>query len=387
MVRNARSGDLSAPWSNLDTPGVTQSIAVYRCYVCDAALTGGRSSVEHIVPSAVGGRLKSRRVWCSQCCESGLPRDLDAHLAEGLFPLATLLDLRRDRGRKLRTIRARLPNGDLINIRPDGRFERARPIIEDTEVDAARGARLLRVHAATPDEARRHVEAIKQKRYPDLDVDSFLATGMPTTELFDKLRWEFPTWDLCKIGRALTKVALHFHVHHWGPPAELPALMQLLHEDAPEDLFHATTRDPQVVPSTTVGPVLHRVDLVADASSRQVHARVEVLSVFHALVVLDRAYDGPSRQVSYGFDVVTGRQMLLPPPAPLALHAEQRDSRVVVWVSAPAANAVGQLGLRHAPHRKAIRAAIKTALAGLPPEAVLSLTDLDTAHRAVRSVL
>lgn len=37
------------------------------CYLCGVLLDKSNSSVEHIIPNALGGNLKSRQLLCKKC--------------------------------------------------------------------------------------------------------------------------------------------------------------------------------------------------------------------------------------------------------------------------------------------------------------------------------
>ncbi|WP_303873341.1 HNH endonuclease, partial [Tepidanaerobacter acetatoxydans] len=52
-----------------------------KCYICKESLDKSNSSIEHIIPNALGGNLKSRNLICKNC-NSRIGSEEDAILAE-----------------------------------------------------------------------------------------------------------------------------------------------------------------------------------------------------------------------------------------------------------------------------------------------------------------
>ena len=50
------------------------------CYLCGVLLDKSNSSVEHIIPNALGGDLKSRQLLCKKC-NSDIGHQADSELA------------------------------------------------------------------------------------------------------------------------------------------------------------------------------------------------------------------------------------------------------------------------------------------------------------------
>lgn len=60
------------------------------CYLCGVLLDKSNSSVEHIIPNALGGNLKSRQLLCKKC-NSDIGHQADSELAKQLNFFANML--------------------------------------------------------------------------------------------------------------------------------------------------------------------------------------------------------------------------------------------------------------------------------------------------------
>ena len=69
-----------------------------KCYICCEELTKDNDSVEHIIPNAIGGKLKSKELICKKC-NSKLGYSMDNELAEQLEFFCNFLNIDRERGK------------------------------------------------------------------------------------------------------------------------------------------------------------------------------------------------------------------------------------------------------------------------------------------------
>jgi len=73
-----------------------------RCYLCDAELLninleGTNNHKEHIIPNAIGGRLKAQDILCL-ICGSGFGEVIDKDFVQIFFPFTERIDLAKERG-------------------------------------------------------------------------------------------------------------------------------------------------------------------------------------------------------------------------------------------------------------------------------------------------
>ena len=71
---------------------------MYKCFFCDELLNEKNTSVEHIIPNSIGGRLKSKKILCKRC-NSKLGEKFDSEISK-MFNLTMLINnIKRDDGK------------------------------------------------------------------------------------------------------------------------------------------------------------------------------------------------------------------------------------------------------------------------------------------------
>ena len=69
-----------------------------KCYLCGMLLSESNRSLEHIIPNAIGGHLKSKDLICKNC-NSNTGQKIDAEISKQLNFFANMLNIERDRGK------------------------------------------------------------------------------------------------------------------------------------------------------------------------------------------------------------------------------------------------------------------------------------------------
>ena len=69
-------------------------LKVFECYNCENEITNINTSVEHIIPNAIGGKLKSRHLLCSTC-NALYGNTIDKELAKSVKELCNFLMIDR----------------------------------------------------------------------------------------------------------------------------------------------------------------------------------------------------------------------------------------------------------------------------------------------------
>ena len=62
------------------------------CYICGEELTKSNESEEHIIPNAIGGKLKSNKLICKKC-NNQLGNDIDYKLTKQLDFFSNFLNI------------------------------------------------------------------------------------------------------------------------------------------------------------------------------------------------------------------------------------------------------------------------------------------------------
>ena len=65
------------------------------CCICGVELTGENTSIEHIIPNAIGGRLTSKNIFCKQC-NSNFGTAIDSNFVKIFQPIQDFVKIDRD---------------------------------------------------------------------------------------------------------------------------------------------------------------------------------------------------------------------------------------------------------------------------------------------------
>lgn len=274
------------------------------CYRCNTTIADDNSSLEHILPNALGGRLKSRALLC-KLCNSECGDTIDAALINQLMPLANALNIERERG-EVPPVRVTLASGEQMRRDADGNMwpYDARPVVTEND-----GCAEFSIAGPSIKQTRKHVEGLKRK-YPKLDVDAVMATARETTTPVNTgTTFEFPPLGGADAFRAVVKIAVGYYLLRGGSPDRIREAISTVVTDALPPvsrvgLLYAI--DP--IPARDNAVVTHVIALVTREDGR-LQAYVELFSAFRFVVNLADTYSGPAIHTVYCYDVLARREV------------------------------------------------------------------------------
>ncbi|WP_434716933.1 HNH endonuclease [Paraburkholderia sp. A2RO-4L] len=139
-----------------------------KCRGCGAPLTDSSDSEAHIIPNALGGRLKPKGIICREC-NTELDRIADNALVQAFGSWPTLLNVPRDRGahpdKDVST-----QSGKRVRISADGTLTRVDPVYTVTAID---DGHQVEIGAGVMKTARQLLQRAA-KQFPQIDVDEAL---------------------------------------------------------------------------------------------------------------------------------------------------------------------------------------------------------------------
>jgi hypothetical protein len=139
------------------------------CRGCGCALTSNNDSEAHIIPNALGGRLKPKGILCA-ACNTELDKLADNPLVEAFGAWPTLLDLPRDRGRNPpKTVVSE--TGLRVRVGIEGPYT-----VQDVQYEKqplAGGATKVSISAPTEQIARQLAGRVA-KEFPGVDVEDVM---------------------------------------------------------------------------------------------------------------------------------------------------------------------------------------------------------------------
>ena len=148
------------------------------CIITAAPITESNDSRAHVIPSALGGRLKPYGIL-SIIGNQFLNDKVDLPLVKAFQPFMTLLDGSRDRGQNA-PIRVTDDSGEVFNMSFGNELSSTRPKFSMDEKE--NGEIQVQIEARSINELRTMLGQVK-KKLPELDIEQFLQQAKPAQRI------------------------------------------------------------------------------------------------------------------------------------------------------------------------------------------------------------
>jgi hypothetical protein len=296
-------------------------VAESRCLVTNVILNSENNSDAHIIPSALGGRLKPRNLL-SREGNALLNEKFDAPLVEAYRPLMAVVDGSRDSG-ETPGVRVRNESNQTMILK--GRSVRLAPKV--AKLPGPNGPEL---HVVAPSEkdmknmlgGKLAADAVREimAKHPHLDIadvrfkiDEAVRKGLeqlveqaesvPSEQMTVELRFG-PGISFPAAYVMISLFAAHHGLHRDAVFERFVTAFRPFAKDLPAPVFYFMPP----VPCFTIDAELgHMVLLVGSAERKQMFGFVSLFGVEEIAVLLP--YEGCSdTQRSYGVDILTGRE-------------------------------------------------------------------------------
>ncbi|WP_195345130.1 HNH endonuclease [Paraclostridium sordellii] len=273
-----------------------------KCYICDEEINEKNETEEHIILNSLGGKLKSKKLICKNC-NSKLGDSIDSVLSEKLKPIATLLNIKRDRG-KPQKFTAYSTSKEKFNIYPGGIPESTKPTIEEIETN---NGKLITIKARDKKEAKKILKGLNRK-YKDIDVDKELSKSLETKQYMeDYLNFNIEIGSELEY-RAICKMAINIYIFCGGEKNNIKHLLPYIKQEKNEDIFVKNFyKEEQVIEKSN--EVLHTLIVKGSKKERILIVYIELFNAFKYIVLLNNEYTGKDIEYSYIYDVINNNQV------------------------------------------------------------------------------
>jgi len=273
---------------------------------------------EHIIPQGLGGRLKAP-LLC-KACNSTLGSTIDAEIERCIGPIATLLDVTKEKSKNRPVSIIDLDTG--AELSHDGKgIGRKGPIVSKELTEDGKKLKSAEVRGASKREVEKIVRGLAQKYgFPEKqEITEIHHTPPSNTKLtiqFDSRAIRRAIAKIC-YGLLCVKMAADFVLCSY-----FDTLRAYIRNDTGPDLAEINFRDTRFM--TDYARPLHRVHITFSRQTHQVLGIVMLFGIFRYVAVLSRTFesycDWPD--LDYVFDPLSGKELslsLIPPGASGAL--------------------------------------------------------------------
>lgn len=268
------------------------------CYFCGIELNKTNSSNEHIIPNALGGKLKGR--FLCKSCNSSFGSSHDADLAKSLELFSLLVNPSRDRG-EVQPVKMKMGNtevtlGTNLEIKPQ---IQAFKINEERFRIVAHGADLNKMENII---LKRIMKMYKGKSIPQEKLTEYKQAIKASHHTIEHPLLEVSLFTT-PIFPALLKIALNYAIYNNISTKFLVEPLELLKKNLP---CRSRVRFyyPDNISNDETHPVHHHLVLFGDPKSKLLYCLISLYGCFDVFVLLSAHYTGNTIFHSYGYDLL-----------------------------------------------------------------------------------
>ena len=275
-----------------------------KCYICKEKLDKSNSSIEHIIPNALGGNLKSRNLICKSC-NSKIGSDEDAALAKQFEFITNMLNIKRDRGEPQPIRVTTKDETKEYKLLPGGKPEMIKPEIKISDKVDEEGKREINVIARDKKQVKSVLKGVQRKyNINNQDIEEILNSFEVKEEFFKEHLTFNSMFGGKKALKATAKIALNFYIYSDGNIKWVEDFV-CKYLDKNYDILSRITfmyLDDDVVKKHE-DEILHSILIIGDTRENILYGYVELFNAYRVLILLNDYYEGPDLSFSYFFDV------------------------------------------------------------------------------------
>lgn len=280
------------------------NIPQYNCVRCGHLITDANDSREHVIPNAIGGRLKTRGFICENC-NNAAGEVWDAALTAQLNSLGLFFGIVRERGVSPAEL-IETTVGERLLVQPGGGFLLAKPVYQ--EVVSESGTQ-VKMSVRTMREARKMLKGVKRK-FPGVDTEAMLKNASPSRSYPEGMVRLSSNVGGEVAGRSIVKTAAAI-AHCAGVPVNACDIALTYLRDPGATPCFGFYYEQDLITGRPAGVPLHCVAVSGDPESGLLLGYVEYFGAHRIVVCLSEAYSGPRVDHAHGLDPMTGRQIPL----------------------------------------------------------------------------
>lgn len=272
-----------------------------RCYLCGTLLNESNRSVEHIIPNAIGGNLKSKDLICKDC-NSNTGQNIDSELSRQLNFIANMLNIERDRGKPQEFKVKNESTGEIYRCLPGGIPSRIKPdIIQDNNQ--------IVIKAPNKKTAKQLLNQIN-KWYPDLSIDQLINEFKIDREYIDSwctVKFSYGGSDAFK---SIYKTALSFYIYSGGKCDYISNINQIMSDkEIILDYVKPCYFNHEIIKKDGE-EVLHSIIIKGNKKLGKLYCYIEYFNAFKYAILLSNDYDKEDIDQFYIFNVLNGQEIL-----------------------------------------------------------------------------
>lgn len=274
------------------------------CYVSKQPLTQENKSLEHVIPNALGGKLKSywllNNEWNSKFGET-----IDKALIEQI-PLSTLISIKRDRGQNPK-ITAFNEKDEKFLIGENKYISKGFKKPETKLIDENK--ELIKFVKGQEDQ----ILKAKKKKNPNLDIEK-LKSQINWTINNEEISLFFSP-PLSPVSgsdafRAICKIATNYYVLKTNDTLQIQKAISFIKSEIPwlNKIKYFYPKD-KVIHNLCTHEISHLILVKGIQNEKLLYAYIELFSCYNFLIILNDNYTGKDIEYSYCYDLFKSTEL------------------------------------------------------------------------------
>lgn len=273
------------------------------CYCCEEQITKDTSSVEHILPNAIGGKLKSKKLLCKDC-NSNFGVSFDSELSKQLLFLSSFLNVKRDRGNHPKVKGGKTESGIDIDFLSGGKPYYAKPsvktITKDNEV-------VLDIMARDKKELKQILKGLSRK-HPQIDIEGILSKSIEEKAYLTEPVKVSQTIGGEKALNGITKVALNYCIYNLKDFKPFKRTINTLKTNTKNELCKHYYPE-KTLYKKVAQEICHIIHIQSNKHNKNVIGYVEFFSSYSFIILLSDNYTGKNIKATYCYDLKSKKEL------------------------------------------------------------------------------
>lgn len=267
-----------------------------KCIKCGCELIfdgiNKNTSIEHIIPNAIGGKLKSSKLLCKKC-NSDYGRECDYELCKQLMFFTVMLNPNRDRKSSLIL---KTDKEEEYDISLGGK-----PILKAPKIIKEQNEKYIKykITSRNIQETTKILKNLK-KKYPQLDIDSIKSNLQKSIKFINKPLKVSTRVKNTLIFQAIYKIALEYYIENGGQISSTTLFNEKVCYSYELDFIFD-----KYIKNT----IYHGIFIKGDPKEKYLIGYVELYSTYSFLILLDDNYNGDKIQYYYCFDLFNNNKL------------------------------------------------------------------------------
>jgi len=275
------------------------------CIYCPSeSFEKGKGSVEHVIPSSLGGRKSSRNICCVSC-NNRLGKEVDEPLGVALSFFSTMLDITTGRNKPAPVQKMIAEHkGKQFDIHSGGLIRYSKNDVEINEVD---GKAEIAISANSEEEVLKILSAVLKKY--DKTVDDFTSIKAKSKKSYIPKVHQRLALGGEKQLRSVAKTALTYLATLVSPErlrtGDFQSVIQYINEEGIENNFVSFSTDSFPSLGQEKSEINHCLIVAASDQHKKVNAVLELYGNIKFFITLTNKWSGPSISKAYTINPVT----------------------------------------------------------------------------------